>query len=142
MRPDHRNQNTAPAPSISHIHNSPPIMPTDECKRKEAPQQKRLKIVELTAKCYPYSKIGEKAGFSVSKGGAHRIVNVWEDERRVGNAPRPGRPEKCPGIDVTQSLINAGEADPEAILEDITDDPALNVAPAIDISAKTAGRHL
>ena len=76
------------------------------------------------------------------KYGAHRIVKIWEDKKRVENIPRPGRPEKYSEIDVTQNLINASEADPEATLKDITNDPALNVAPAIDISAKTAGRRL
>ena len=109
---------------------------------KETTQQERLKIIELKAKGYPYSKISEEAGFSISKYGAHRIVKIWEDEKRVENIPRPGRPEKYSEIDVTQNLINASEADPEATLEDITNDPALNVAPAIDISAKTAGRRL
>ena len=44
--------------------------------------------------------------------------------------------------DVTQGLIDASEADPEATLEDTASDPLLNVAPAIDISAKIAGRPL
>ena len=123
-------------------HNSPFTGPIDKCKRKETPQHERLKIIELKAKGYPYSKIGEETDFSVSKGGAHRIVKVWEDEQRVGNTPRPGRPEKYPNTDATQSLINASQAGPEATPEDITNDPALNVAPAIDISAKTSGRHL
>ena len=109
---------------------------------KETTQQERLKIIELKAKGYPYSKISEEAGFSISKYGAHRIVKIWEDEKRVENIPRPGRPEKYPDIDVTRSLINASEADPEATLEDITNSPALNVTPVIDISAKTAGRRL
>ena len=72
----------------------------------------------------------------------YQIVKIWEDEKRVENIPRPGRPEEYSDIDVTQSLINVSEAGLEATLEDIINDPALNVAPAIDISAKTAGRRL
>ena len=93
-------------------------------------------------KGYPYSKVSEEAGFSISKHGAHRIVKVWKAEQRIEGAPRPGRPEKYPDTDVTQGLIDASEADPEATLEDTANDLVLNVAPAMDISAKTAGRCL
>ena len=67
---------------------------------------------------------------------------MWEDEQRIENAPRPGRPEKYSDADVTQGLIDASEADPEATLEDTANELVLNAAPAIDISAKTAGRYL
>ena len=111
-------------------------------KQKKYTQQERIKIIELKAKGHPYSKIGEEAGFPVSKHSAHRIVKVWEDEQRLEDAPRPGRPEKYPDTDLAQVLKDASQADPEATLEDITNDPVLNLAPAIDISAKTAGRRL
>ena len=51
------------------------------------------------------------------------------------NATRPSRPKKYPDTDVAQGLIDASEADPEAALEGITNNP-LNVAPAVDISAR------
>ena len=85
----------------------------DKGKQSETTQQERLKIIGLKAKSYPYSKISEEAGFSISKHGAHRIVKVWEDEQRIKNA---GRPEKYPDTDVTQGLMDASEADPKATL--------------------------
>ena len=57
-------------------------MPIDKGK------QEHLKITELKTKGYPYSKV---SGLSISRYGAHRM----ED------APRPGRPEGYPDIDVT-----------------------------------------
>ena len=58
------------------------------------------------------------------------------------NVPRPGHPRKYRDTNATQCLIDASEADPEATFEGITNVLVLNVAPAIDISAKTAGRRL
>ena len=76
---DHHNQNSAPDPSISR--STPFTMPIDKGKQRETTQQERLKIIELKANGYPYSKISEEACFSISKHGAHQIVKVWEDEQ-------------------------------------------------------------
>ena len=100
-------------------------MPIDKGKRRETTQQERLKIIELKANGYPYSKISEEAGFLISKYGVYQIVKVWEDEQRMENVPRPGHPEKYPDTDVTQRLINASEAGPDATLEGITNDQVL-----------------
>ena len=123
MSASHHNQNNAPDPSISH--STPFTMPIDKGKRRETTQQERFKIIELKANGYPYSKISKEAGFSISKHGAHQTVKVWEDEQRMENVPRPGHPEKYPDTDVTQRLINASEAGPEATLEGITNDQVL-----------------
>jgi transposase len=59
-------------------------MPPDASgKRREATQEKRVRIIQLKSQGYSYNEIPRLAGFPISKTGAERIVKRWDSSRTI-----------------------------------------------------------
>ncbi|PUU75030.1 hypothetical protein B9Z19DRAFT_1155415 [Tuber borchii] len=108
--------------------NSAQTMKTRESTRKE-----RISLIEKHASGLSYRQISEDLG--ISKATAWRIVNHWQNETRVNDKPRSGRPRKLSARDECHLRLMVAR-EPNATLSDLAEDLGVNV------SKRTVGDYL
>jgi len=102
-------------------------------KTRESTRKERISVIEKHALGWSYGQIGK--ALDISKATAWRIVKRWQDENRVDDKRRPGRPKKLSARDERRlGLMVARE--PDATLRDLAGDSELKV------SERTVGDYL